>query len=130
LESGLSLKACIGCSDHQRFIMTVLSLLLLPLVAAVEPARQPRQPQGGGDKIMAYNETAPTASYAASSMSVSWVSGEEDGQYITEDDDGALVLQSIVTGDSRVLVEADAVPEDYWEYCRWFETHYCADLTM
>jgi dipeptidyl-peptidase 4 len=108
--------------------MTALSLLLLPLVAAVEPARQPRQPQGGGDRIMAFNETVPTASYAATSMSVSWVSGEEDGQYITEDDDGALVLQSIVTGDSRILVEADAVPEDYWEYCTWPDVYSGAAL--
>ncbi|ETN47070.1 uncharacterized protein HMPREF1541_01260 [Cyphellophora europaea CBS 101466] len=94
--------------------MASLILLLLPLAAAIE--RPPHQPQGNGTKILSFNETVPAAQYSASSVSVSWVSGDEDGQYITESEDGSIVLQNIVTGDSRTLIEADAVPEDYWEY--------------
>lgn len=96
--------------------MTALSLLLLPLVAAIEPPRAPTQPQGNGTEVLTFNETTPTAFYTPSSVSVSWISDEEDGKYVTENEDGALVLQSIVTGDSEVLVEADSIPENYWEY--------------
>lgn len=91
------------------------ALLLLPLALAIEPARRPNQPVGNGDKQLLFNETTP-AKLTSSLASISWVSAEEDGNYITEDDDGAIVRQSIVTGDSEVVVAADAIPEDYWEY--------------
>lgn len=96
--------------------MAALSLLLLPLAAALDPPRAATQPQGNGSQILTFNDTVPAASYAPSSVSVSWISDEEDGKYVTENEDGALVLESIVTGESEVLVEADNIPEDYWEY--------------
>lgn len=97
--------------------MALLSLLSLSvLTAAIEPARQPRQPLGNGETRLTYNVTTPTALYRPSTQAVAWISGEEDGQYITENDDGALVLESIVTGDSNVFIAADKIPEDYHEY--------------
>lgn len=98
-------------------LASVLSLSsLIPLATAIDPPRQPRQPTGNGDKILTYNETTPTARYRATSQSVSWISGEQDGQYVTVSDDGALVLENIVTGDSNVFVAAENVPADYHEY--------------
>lgn len=92
------------------------SLLLLPLVQAIEPARFPRQPVGNGTTPFTFNDTVPSSRYVSSLASISWVAGDVDGQYITENDDGALVFENIATGDSQVLVDADAIPEDYWEY--------------
>jgi dipeptidyl-peptidase 4 len=92
-----------------------LCLLLLPLSLAIEPARQPTQPVGKGDKPLLFNETTP-ARLVSSLASISWISGDEDGKYMTEDDDGAIVTQSMVTGESEVVVPADEIPEDYWEY--------------
>ena len=36
---------------------------------------------------------------------------------MTEDDEGALVLESIVSGESKMLVAADKIPdEDWWDH--------------
>lgn len=97
--------------------ISLLSLsALLQSTVAIDPPRQPRQPLGNGETRLTYNVTTPTALYRPSTQAVAWISGEEDGQFITENDDGALVLESIVTGDSKVFVAADKIPEDYHEY--------------
>lgn len=88
---------------------------LLSLTAAIDPPRQPRQPLGNGDRRLTYNETTPTSLNRATSQSVSWIAGEQDGQFVTVTN-GSLTLENIVTGDSSVFVAAENVPEDYHEY--------------
>lgn len=96
---------------------TLLQLaLLLASTLAIEPARQPRQPLGGGDRLLTFNVTSPSPLYASASTSVAWISGEEDGRYVTFNDNGGMIIESIATGDSEVFVPADNVPEDYWDY--------------
>ncbi|KAF2211266.1 hypothetical protein CERZMDRAFT_106497 [Cercospora zeae-maydis SCOH1-5] len=88
---------------------------LLSLTAAIDPPRKPRQPLGNGERRLTYNETTPAAINRATSQSVSWISGEQDGSFVTVAN-GSLVLENIVTGDSSVFVAADRVPEGYHEY--------------
>jgi dipeptidyl-peptidase 4 len=90
--------------------------ILAPLSHAIEPARKPRQPLGGGERLLMFNETSPSPLYAPSSQSVDWISGDTDGNYITFNDNGAMVFESIATGESSIFVPADQVPNDYWEY--------------
>ncbi|KAI1410414.1 dipeptidyl peptidase IV N-terminal region-domain-containing protein [Hypoxylon sp. FL1857] len=90
---------------------------LLRLGIAIQPARQPHQPTGNGAKILAWNETMVSNQFGARSTSVSWLSGGEDGQYIYAGDDGALILENFVTGESSTFVAADLIPKgvvDYW----------------
>lgn len=90
--------------------------LLLPATLAIEPARQPRQPLGGGNELLTFNITSPSPLYSPDSETVDWISSEEDGRFVTFNDDGAMVIQSIASNDSQVFVPADQVPADYWEY--------------
>ncbi|KAI0396539.1 dipeptidyl peptidase IV N-terminal region-domain-containing protein [Xylariaceae sp. FL0594] len=85
-------------------------------VLAIKPERQPHQPTGNGDKILTWNETYVNNEFGASSISVSWLSGGEDGQYIYQADDGALILENFVTGESSTFVAADAIPSGLQEY--------------
>lgn len=90
--------------------------LLCPAIA-IEPARQPHQPTGNGEKILTWNETMVSNQFGARSTSVSWLSGGEDGQYIYAGDDGALILENFITGESSTFVAADLIPDgvvDYW----------------
>ena len=89
---------------------------LLSVVAAVRPHRKPECPTGGGDRLLQFNETSPRAAYAPKSVSVDWSSAGSDGQYITTNADGALVLEDIVTGGSDTFVPADQLPADLQEY--------------
>ncbi|KAI1099437.1 dipeptidyl peptidase IV N-terminal region-domain-containing protein [Jackrogersella minutella] len=89
--------------------------LLHPAVA-IEPARQPHQPTGNGEKILTWNETMVSEEFGANSISVSWLSGGEDGQYISAADSGALILENFVTGENSTFVAADLIPEDVVEY--------------
>lgn len=94
----------------------LLSLaLLLVSATAIDPPRQPHQPLGGGDRRLTYNETTPTARNTATSQSVSWISGDEDGQYVLVSG-GALVFRSIASGANSTFVAADKVPADYHAY--------------
>lgn len=92
-----------------------LSLLLLPALA-IDPPRQPQQPTGNGNRLLTYNETTPSATIRPSSRSVQWASSGADGQYITKNDKGDLVLEDIVSGASRVFLRADLMPQDLREY--------------
>ncbi|CAJ2505761.1 Uu.00g131550.m01.CDS01 [Anthostomella pinea] len=89
---------------------------LLQAVTAIEPARQPHQPTGNGDKILTWNETMISKAFGASSVSVSWLSGGEDGQYIYAADDGALILENFITGENSTFVSADMIPSGMVEY--------------
>ena len=90
--------------------------LLFPVTLAIEPARQPRQPLGGGNESLTFNVTSPSALYSPDSETVDWIASEEDGRYVTFSEDGAMIIQSIASNDSEVFVPADLVPEDYYEY--------------
>ncbi|KXT18421.1 hypothetical protein AC579_8178 [Pseudocercospora musae] len=94
----------------------LLALAALSLAAAIDPPRKPHQPTGNGDRVLTYNETTPTAINRASSRSVAWMSGGADGQYVTVSNDGALVLENIVTGNSTVFIAAENVPAHHHEY--------------
>ncbi|KAI0376458.1 dipeptidyl peptidase IV N-terminal region-domain-containing protein [Hypomontagnella monticulosa] len=89
---------------------------LLSSVIAIEPARQPHQPTGNGEKIVTWNETMVSNQFGARSTSVSWLSGGEDGQYIYAGDGGALVLENFITGESSTFVAADLIPEGVAQY--------------
>ncbi|XDG06227.1 hypothetical protein ABKA04_005842 [Annulohypoxylon sp. FPYF3050] len=89
---------------------------LLRSTIAIQPARQPHQPTGNGEKILTWNETVASNQFGARSTSVSWLSGGEDGQYIYAGDDGALVLENFVTGESSTFVAADLIPDDVYDY--------------
>ncbi|KAF2837030.1 hypothetical protein M501DRAFT_1018431 [Patellaria atrata CBS 101060] len=93
------------------------SLLLLSGVCAIEPPRVPHQPLGNGTKILDYNQTtASPGVFRASSAAFDWAATEEDGQFVYVSTAGALVLESIVTGENETFVPADQLPADYWEY--------------
>lgn len=84
--------------------------------AQIEPARQPRQPLGSGSELLTFNDTVSNPAFAADSTSISWISTDEDGVGVVVDDAGNLSLENFVTGNSSILVPADQVPSDYWEY--------------
>ncbi|KAH7027962.1 dipeptidyl peptidase IV N-terminal region-domain-containing protein [Microdochium trichocladiopsis] len=95
--------------------LTALAVLL-QAVAAIEPPRQPRQPLGGGDKIISWNDTMVNRLFRASSTSVSWLSGGQDGEYIFQAADGALILENFITSENETFVAADLIPEDLYDY--------------
>lgn len=90
--------------------------VLLSAVTAIKPERKPDHHHGGGGRLLTFNETSPSAAYSPSSISVDWSSAGSDGQYITTNADGALVLEDIVTGSTDTFVPADQLPEDLQEY--------------
>jgi dipeptidyl-peptidase-4 len=92
-------------------------LSLLGLASAIEPPRGNRQPTGNGDRLLSYNETTPRATIAPSGgSSFSWAQAGRDGQYITTNDAGDLVLTDIATGDSETFLTADQQPEDAYDF--------------
>ncbi|GBF63838.1 dipeptidyl peptidase [Trichophyton mentagrophytes] len=107
--------------------MKFLSLLLLAGIAqAIVPPREPRPPTGGGNKLLTYKECVPRATISPRSTSLAWINSDEDGQYISQSDDGALILQNIVTNTNKTLVAADKVPKGYYDY--WFKPDLSAVL--
>ncbi|KAF5004829.1 hypothetical protein FDECE_8673 [Fusarium decemcellulare] len=92
-------------------------LAIIPLgLAAIDPPRQPYQPVGSGDRLLTFNETSPSAKLRPSTLSVDWSSAGGDGNYIVLSDAGDLVLEDIVTGESKKFVAASELPEDLHEY--------------
>lgn len=90
---------------------------LVVIASAIVPPRQPHQPQGKGTRLLTFNDTVLSPQFSASSRSVTWFSGGEDGTFISRTDNGSFVLENIVTGESSTFVAADQVPEgsvDYW----------------
>ena len=85
--------------------------------SAIDPPRQAHQPVGGGARLLTFNQTSPRATLRPSSVSVNWAAAGGDGQYITSNAAGDLVLVDIVTGSNKTFVAADRLPEnvaDYW----------------
>ncbi|OLN86930.1 Dipeptidyl peptidase 4 [Colletotrichum chlorophyti] len=96
-----------------RLLKSVVAATLLSAACAID--REPHQPVGGGDKVVTWNETVVTPRFGASSRSVSWLSGADDGSFIYLSN-RSLVIEDIVTGANRTFVPADQIPSDYAEY--------------
>lgn len=96
--------------------MKAAMLSVATLCAAIEPPRNSYQPVGNGDRLLTFNETIPAVTIRPRSVSVSWSSAGDDGQYITTNDDGDLVLEDIVTGDTETFITGDKLPSDLREY--------------
>lgn len=90
-------------------------LLVAGLCEAIDIPRHPWPPAGNGTRLLTYNETTH-GDFSPDFKSFSWISGEEDGQYVVQKDDGSLALQNIVTNSSKTLVTADKIPEDPHEH--------------
>ena len=86
------------------------------LSVAIEPPRGSSQPTGNGERLLTFNETIPSATIRARSVAVSWSSAGDDGQYITTNSEGDLILEDIVTGNSETFVTGDLLPDDLYEY--------------
>lgn len=100
-----------------RSTTVLLSLASLAAVTtAIEPLRGNYQPVGNGDRLLSYNETTPTATIRPSTISVRWTSSGDDGQFITSNEAGDLVLEDIATEDTEVFVSADQMPKDPHDY--------------
>ncbi|KAL1958809.1 hypothetical protein VTO42DRAFT_3646 [Malbranchea cinnamomea] len=91
-------------------------LVLAGLCQAIDIPRNPWPPTGNGERLLTYNETVTQRAISPSSTVFSWISSKEDGQYVFQDADGALVIQNIVTNSSKTLVAADKIPEDAYDY--------------
>ncbi|KAF2750138.1 hypothetical protein M011DRAFT_396545 [Sporormia fimetaria CBS 119925] len=99
--------------------MKFLALLAagLPLIAAIDPPRQPRQPKGNGSKLLTYNITTDApGQLSPQTRGLSWVGTGEDGDYIFSGDDGSLIFENIATGTQRTFLAADKIPADYWDF--------------
>ncbi|RHZ51514.1 diacylglycerol pyrophosphate phosphatase [Aspergillus turcosus] len=91
-------------------------LLLVGCAAAIDVPRQPYPPTGSGKKRLTFNETVVKRAISPSAISVEWISTSEDGDYVYQDGDGSLKIQSIVTNYTQTLIPADKVPEDAYSY--------------
>ncbi|KAK2010950.1 hypothetical protein LZ32DRAFT_562215 [Colletotrichum eremochloae] len=99
----------------RQVLQAVAAALLLGPTAAIEPPRPPHQPVGGGDRLVTWNETVVSPRFGASSQSVSWLSGTQDGSFITLAN-GSLVIQHIISGATETFVAADKIPPAYTDY--------------
>jgi dipeptidyl-peptidase-4 len=98
------------------FGLQLLFALALGSAVAVGVPRQPQQPLGNGTRLLTLNETVPSARLRANTTSIDWFGGGDDGVGVTLSDEGDLILQNFITGNTSILVPASAVPSDYWEY--------------
>ncbi|CEJ92684.1 hypothetical protein VHEMI08318 [[Torrubiella] hemipterigena] len=78
--------------------------------------RQPHAPVGKGEKRLTFNETSPSTSFKADSVSVRWLSGSNDGDYIINDKAKGLVRANIATNESSIFLGADKIPKDLYKY--------------
>lgn len=100
-----------------RLAATIVALSsLLQYATAIKPARQPQQPTGNGEKLLTFNDTVIEPVFTVDTLSIEWISGDEDGLAVILSDAGAITLENYATGESSTLVPADQVPSDYQEY--------------
>ncbi|KAK1998832.1 hypothetical protein LX36DRAFT_17940 [Colletotrichum falcatum] len=99
----------------RQVLQVVAAALLLGPTVAIDPPRPPHQPVGGGDRLVTWNETVASPRFGASSRSVSWLSGTQDGSFITFAN-SSLVIQDIVSGATETFVPGDKIPlhHEYW----------------
>ncbi|KAF2456074.1 dipeptidyl peptidase IV N-terminal region-domain-containing protein [Lineolata rhizophorae] len=97
-------------------VTPLVSLFLLWAVRAIDPPRQPHQPRGNGTKLLNWGVSIEDSSSVTPSMrSVSWADTERDGEFLSFSG-GDLVFESLVTGEQRVFVSSDQVPEDVYDF--------------
>ena len=72
--------------------------------------------KGSGDKLLTFNDTVPFPKYSPRLNSVDWVLTEQDGQHISRNGDGALVLENVATQQIETFVDAANVPQQFREY--------------
>lgn len=93
-----------------------LLLLVAGICQAIDIPRHPWSPVGNGSRLLTYNQTAPGPDIVPDYTAFSWISGKEDGQYVFQGDDGSLLIQNVVTNSSEMLVAADNVPAEAYDY--------------
>ncbi|CAI4212075.1 unnamed protein product [Parascedosporium putredinis] len=93
-------------------------LCLASGIGAIEPPRGTHQPVGGGNRLLTFNETTPSATIRPRSSSVRWVKSEggSDGKYITSSAAGDLIFVDIETGTNSTFVSAGNLPKNIREY--------------
>ncbi|KAL2812949.1 dipeptidyl peptidase IV N-terminal region-domain-containing protein [Aspergillus granulosus] len=91
-------------------------LLLLGISQAIAVPWEPREPRAGGKKRLTFNETVVTSALSPSSISVQWIATAHDGEYVFQEQDGSLKIESIVTNQSQTIVPADKIPTDAYSY--------------
>ncbi|KAK3374742.1 dipeptidyl peptidase IV N-terminal region-domain-containing protein [Podospora didyma] len=92
------------------------------VVSAITPARSPHQPLGNGNQLLTYNSTVASPQFGSSATSITWVSSDKDGEFITVAADGSFIFQDVVTGNQTTFLAADKIPADYWDY--WISSDY------
>lgn len=93
----------------------LLLALILPLTTAITPARSPWPPTGSGNHLLTFNETVPSASFSASTRTVTWLHSEKDDQFVVEAD-GALLLCIASENSNRTFIPSDQVPAGFYDY--------------
>ena len=91
--------------------------VLVALAAAIEPPRFPHQPTGNGSKLLTYNiTTGNPGALAVSTTSVTWVKSGQDGDFITNDEDGSFVFENVASGNKTTFLSAGKIPAGYFDY--------------
>ncbi|KAL2860972.1 prolyl dipeptidyl peptidase DppIV [Aspergillus lucknowensis] len=97
--------------------MKVSALLLLGTISqAIADPWKPREPRGGRGKRLTFNETVLGTELTPSAISVQWIATADDGEYVYQEQDGSLKIESIVTNRSQTIVPSDKVPADAYTY--------------
>lgn len=100
-------------------VKQLIWLHFLPLALAIDPPRRPYPPTGSDDgRLITFNETTSSEPVIVPSrVSIRWVPSPTDGQHVTINENGDLVLEEIVSEKSKVLLTAQQIPqgqENYW----------------
>ncbi|KAL4793760.1 putative dipeptidyl peptidase 4 [Aspergillus venezuelensis] len=92
-----------------------LSLLVSVSQASAVPWK-PREPRAAGSKRLTFNDTVINSAFSPSSISVQWIATDNDGEYVYQESDGSIVIESIVTNQSQTIVPAEEIPADAYSY--------------
>jgi dipeptidyl aminopeptidase/acylaminoacyl peptidase len=98
----------------RRFLLLYLAAAF---ATAIDPPRFPNQPTGNGTRLLTYNiTTASPGELSASTTSVTWVKSDQDGDFITQGEDGSFIFENLVTGNKTTFLSADKIPADHHDY--------------
>ncbi|KAF2431393.1 putative dipeptidyl peptidase 4 [Tothia fuscella] len=96
--------------------------LAVGVIAVEKIVRAPHQPTSNGSKLLSFTEATQGGSLYPSSKTFNWVQDvRRDGDHITIDSKGALVVENIVTQKQEVLIPSNKVPKPYRQY--WVNTN-------
>ncbi|KAL4803382.1 putative dipeptidyl peptidase 4, partial [Aspergillus unguis] len=90
--------------------------LFLGVSQVVAVPWKPREPRATGSKRLTFNETVISPAFSPSLISVQWISTGTDGEYVTQEQDGGIKIESIVSNGSQTIVPAEKVPADAYSY--------------